>query len=35
MFLGKFSYENVCCVHSLESPHRGDSNVYTQHIIIL
>ena len=20
----------VCCVFSLESPHRGDSNVYTQ-----
>ena len=24
----------VCCVFSLESPHRGDSNEYTQHIII-
>ena len=22
---------NVCCVYSLESPHRGDSNEYTQH----
>ena len=21
----------VCCVYSLESPHRGDSNEYTQH----
>ena len=24
---------NVCCVFSLESPHRGDSNEYTQHTI--
>ena len=24
---------NVCCVFSLESPHRGDSNEYTQYII--
>ena len=24
----------VCCVFSLESPHRGDSNEYTQHAII-
>ena len=23
----------VCCVLSLESPHRGDSNKYTQHTI--
>ena len=23
----------VCCMFSLESPHRGDSNEYTQHII--
>ena len=23
----------VCCVYSLESPHRGDSNEYTQHTI--
>ena len=22
---------NVCCVYSLESPHRGDSNECTQH----
>ena len=31
--LGKiflFYHENVCCVYSLESPHRGDSNEYTQ-----
>ena len=26
---------NVCCVHSLESPRRGDSNEYTQHTFIL
>ena len=30
-----FCRENVCCVYSLESPHRGDSNKYTQHTIIL
>ena len=24
----------VCCVLLLESPHRGDSNEYTQHTII-
>ena len=30
-----FYYEIVCCVYSLESPHRGDSNEYTQHTIIL
>ena len=23
----------VCCVYSLESPHRGDSNEYTQYTI--
>ena len=25
---------SACCVFSLESPHRGDSNEYTQHAII-
>ena len=25
----------VCCVYSLESPHWGDSNEYTQHTIII
>ena len=25
-----FFYMKVCCVFSLESPHRGDSNQYTQ-----
>ena len=24
----------VCCVFSLDSPHQGDSNEYTQHTII-
>ena len=24
---------NVCCVFSLESPHRGDSNEYTQYSV--
>ena len=30
-----FYYEIVCCVYSLESPHWGNSNEYTQHTIIL
>ena len=30
-----FYNEIVCCVYSLESPHRGDSNKYTQHTIIV
>ena len=25
----------VCCVYSLESPHRGDSNENTQHTIVV
>ena len=28
-----FSKMKVCCVFSLESPHRGDSNEYTQYTI--
>ena len=28
-----FYCEIVCCVYSLGSPHRGDSNEYTQHTI--
>ena len=28
-----FYREIVCCVYSLESPHRGDSNEYTKHTI--
>ena len=31
----KFYHGNVCCVYSLQSPHRGDSNEYTQHTIIV
>ena len=30
-----FYHENVSCMGSLESSHRGDSNEYTQHTIIL
>ena len=30
-----FYHVIVCCVYSLESPHRGDSNEYTQHTIIV
>ena len=30
-----FYYESVCCAYSLESPRRGDSNDYTQHVIIV
>ena len=33
MFL--FYHEIVCCVYSLESPRRGDSNEYTQRTIIV
>ena len=29
-----FFKTKVCCVFSLESPHRVDSNEYTQHTII-
>ena len=28
-----FYHENICCVYSLESPHRDESNEYTQHTI--
>ena len=28
-----FYHEMVYCVYSLELPHRGDSNEYTQHTI--
>ena len=28
-------HDIVCCVYSLESPHRGDSNEYTQHTTII
>ena len=30
-----FYREIVCCVYSLESPNRGDSNEYTQHTIFV
>ena len=30
-----FYHEIVCCVYSLESPRRGDSNEYTQHTIFV
>ena len=30
-----FHDEIVCCVYSLESPHRGDSNELTQHTFIV
>ena len=29
-----FFNTKVCCVFSIESPHRGNSNEYTQHTII-
>ena len=32
--LSAFFNMKVCCVFSLESPHRGDSNEYKQHTII-
>ena len=31
--LSIFFYMKVCCVFSSESPHRGDSNGYTQYTI--
>ena len=30
-----FYHEIVCCVHSLELPHWGNSNEYTQYTIIV
>ena len=30
-----FHYGMVCCVYSLESPHWGDSNEYTQYTVIV
>ena len=30
-----YYHKIVCCVYSLESPHRGDSNEYTQRTIIV
>ena len=30
-----FYHGNVCCAYLLESPHRGDSNEYTQHTFIV
>ena len=30
-----FYHEIACCMYSLESPHRGDSNEYTQRTIIV
>ena len=32
-FIMKLYVVIVCCVYSLESPHRGDSNEYSQHTI--
>ena len=34
-FFFLFYHGIICSVLSLESPHRGDSNEYTQHTIIL
>ena len=31
----EFYHEIVCCMYSLESPHRGDSNEYIQHTNIV
>ena len=30
-----FYHEIVSCIYSLELPHRGDSNAYTQHTVIV
>ena len=29
-----FLHKNICCGYSLELPHRGDSNMYLQHMFI-
>ena len=34
LFFSIFFNMKVYCVYSLESPHRGDSNEYTQHTVI-
>ena len=33
-FFSVFFNMKVCCVYSLESPHQGDSNEYTEHTIV-
>ena len=35
VFFFQFYHLIVCCVYSLESPHRGDSNEHTQHTITM
>ena len=35
IFFFLFYHGIVCCMYSLESPHRGDCNEYTQHTIIV
>ena len=34
VFFSIFFNMKVCCVYSIESTHRGDSNEYTQHTMI-
>ena len=34
MFFSVFFNMKVCCVYSLESPHQGDSNEFTEHTIV-
>ena len=34
-FFFLFYHGIVCCVYSLELPHQGNSNEYTQHTIIM
>ena len=34
-FFFLFYHRIVCCVYSLESPHRGNSNEYTQHYVTI
>ena len=35
IYFRNFFNKKVNCVFSLESPHRGDSNVYTQYTIFI
>ena len=34
LFFPLFTPSNICCGYLLESPHRGDSNKYPQHMLL-
>ena len=33
--IGCLNFSNICCMHTLELPHRGNSNVHLQHIVVV